>query len=72
MDQVVQVKFLNTERLYTYRWRFDPVGGVLPLQVGERVEVPANWMSPEGSSGIVAELGSEYNGEMAEIVRRIE
>lgn len=71
MIQVVQVKFLGTERLYTYAWVFDPGIGVMPLQVGDRVEVPANWLNPDGSSGTVAALGSDYRGKMAEIVRRL-
>lgn len=71
MVQVVRVKFLGAQQLYSYIWRFYPADGGTPLQVGERVEVPPNWMNPEGGSGTVAELGSDYAGQMADIVRRI-
>jgi hypothetical protein len=70
--QVVKVRFVGTTRLYSYLWRIQPEEGRMPLQVGDRVEVPANWLNPDGSSGTVAELGSDYTGQMAEIVRKIE
>lgn len=72
MVQIVKVKFAGTDRLYSYIWRFYPADGGTPLQVGERVEVPGNWLNPEGSSGVVAELGSDYEDRMADIVRRVE
>ncbi|MGW0682928.1 hypothetical protein ACWD2L_06140 [Streptomyces sp. NPDC002754] len=71
MTQVVQVKFLGTERLYTYAWDFDPLMDQQALTLGDRVAVPPNALNPEGSSGIVAALGSTYSGQMARIVGRV-
>ncbi|MFF8831308.1 hypothetical protein [Streptomyces sp. NPDC015131] len=72
MIQLIQVRFLDTERLYTYFWTFYPDDGGTPLKIGDRVEVPPNWFNPEGSSGTVAALGSDYDGpNLQQIVRVI-
>ena len=63
-DQVVEVG------RYSYRWR-----GPTPLQVGERVLLPENWLSrmkegPGPQVGVVTALGSTYRGELSFIVGR--
>jgi hypothetical protein len=63
-DQVVEVG------KYSYRWR-----GTTPLQVGERVVLPENWLSrmkdgPGPQVGVVTALGSTYRGELSFIVGR--
>lgn len=69
--QVVQVKILGTSRLYSYAWEFMP-GVVAPLAVGDKVEIPGNMVTEDGGAGTVARLGSDYNGDMKYIVRKIE
>lgn len=63
-DQVVSVG------RYAYRWR-----GAPPLEVGERVLLPENWLSrkkdgPGEWVGVVTELGSAYTGTLAFVVDR--
>lgn len=73
--QVVQVKILgpsSTGRLFTYGWVFDPEKGGGPLKVGDRVELPGNNVNPDGSSGVVEQLGSDYTGALRSIVRVID
>jgi hypothetical protein len=55
---------------YTYRW------GGEPLKVGDRVLLPANWLSEvkHGKGpfpGTVTAIGSSYDGEMSAIIRKI-
>jgi hypothetical protein len=55
---------------YTYRW------GGEPLKVGDRVLLPANWLSEvkHGKGpfpGTVTAMGSSYDGEMSAIIRKI-
>lgn len=69
--QVVQVEILGARRPYTYAWEFTP-GVTAPLAVGDKVELPPNQVQEEGSSATVVRLGSDYNGEMKLIVRKIE
>ncbi|MCA1707509.1 MAG: hypothetical protein LC808_31260 [Actinobacteria bacterium] len=64
-DQVVEVG------QYTYRWR-----GETPLEVGDRVLLPENWLSrmkdgPGPTEGVVTRLGSTYRGELSLIVDRV-
>lgn len=70
MRQVVQVSIVGTPRLFTYGWDFEPPA-TMPLEVGDRVELPPNIVQEEGSSGTVAALGSNYHGPMKTIVRKI-
>lgn len=72
MRQVVQVSIMGTRRLFTYGWDCDPMQGVNPLIVGDKVELPPNIVQEEGSSGTVAKFGSDYTGPMKMIVRKIE
>lgn len=63
-DQVVEVG------RYAYRWRGNP-----PLAVGERVVLPANWVSqlktgPGTFEDTVTKLGAIYRGELSFIIRR--
>lgn len=63
-DQVVSVG------KYAYRWRGEP-----PLEVGDRVWLPENWLSrkkdgPGNWAGVVTELGSTYGGKIAFVVDR--
>jgi len=63
-DQVVEVG------KYAYRWRGNP-----PLEVGERVLLPENWLSrvKDGAGtyqGVVTRLGATYRGELSFIVGR--
>ena len=63
-DQVVSVG------RYAYRWR-----GVPPLEVGERVLLPENWLSrkkdgPGDWVGVVSALGTAYTGTLAFVVDR--
>lgn len=69
--QVVQVQILNARRPYTYGWWCEP-GVIDALAVGDRVELPPNQVQEEGTAGTVTRLGSDYNGEMKFIVRKIE
>lgn len=56
-DQLVEVEG------YAYRW-----SGPKPLVVGDRVRLPANYISPRGWSGLVTKLGSRWKGEHARIL----
>lgn len=63
-DQVVEVG------RYAYRW-----GGNPPLEVGERVRLPQNWLSevrsgPGTYEGVVAKLGATYRGQLSRILGR--
>lgn len=69
ITQVVQVEIAGAPRPYTYSWHYDPLDGGTPLTVGDRVELPANQVQEEGSSGTVVRLGSDYAGPMKDIVR---
>lgn len=70
IKQVVQVDILGSPRSYTYEYFFEP-GATPSLRVGDRVELPPNQVQEEGSSGTVAFLGSDYEGPMKEIVRKL-
>ncbi|GGR51484.1 hypothetical protein [Streptomyces roseolus] len=71
-EQRVQVRILGAQRPYSYSWWFEPAAGVMPLQVGDRVELPPNQVQEEGSSGTVVAVGTSYKGELKSIVRKIE
>lgn len=63
-DQVVEVGG------YGYRWSGSP-----PLEVGERVLLPENWLSAVQRGhgpfeGVVTALGSTYEGPLSRILRR--
>ncbi|MFD8117041.1 hypothetical protein [Streptomyces microflavus] len=68
--QTVQVKFLGTDRLYSYAYDWD-TNHEQALEIGDRVEVPPSTVQPDGGSGTVAVLGSLYPGPLQNIVRRI-
>lgn len=64
-DQIVEVGG------YAYRWRGDE-----PLQVGDRVLLPENYVSrmKEGRGpfqGVVTGLGTTYRGNLSTIISRI-
>jgi len=64
-DQIVQVG------RYAYRWR-----GPSPLNVGDRVLLPENWLSrakygPGPFEDIVTGLGTNYQGELSFILRQL-
>lgn len=64
-DQVVEV-----DGRYAYRWSGEP-----PLEVGEAVLLPENWLSgmTRGRgpyAGVVTKLGSTYRGPLSVIVAR--
>ena len=69
--QRVRVAFPTGATLYTYGWY---TGWELkPLEVGDIVEVPPNVAFPEGGrTGTVVALGSDYKGQIALIVRKVE
>jgi hypothetical protein len=55
---------------YAYRWAGEPLG------VGDRVMLPANWLSEvkHGKGpfpGTVTAIGSSYDGEMSAIMRKV-
>ncbi|WP_146132519.1 hypothetical protein [Streptomyces solincola] len=65
------MRFLGTDRLYTYAYDWDTSTEERALAVGDRVEVPPNFVQEDGGSGTVAALGSLYDGPLQNIVRRI-
>lgn len=71
--QVVRVQILGAPREYTYCYHFDmeTVPPNPPLGIGDKVELPPNQVQEEGSSGTVVGHGSEYTGEMKEILGRV-
>lgn len=71
VTQVVQVQILGAARKYTYGWVFDPLAGGEPLKVGDQVTIPPNQVQAEETSAKVVELGSDYNGPMKSIVRKL-
>lgn len=66
-QQIVQVSFPASYKTYCYT---APDG--VTLAVGDLVRVPGNQVNPEGSNALVRRLGSEYCGEIAQLVRKIE
>ena len=55
---------------YTYRWDGEP------LQVGDRVLLPENWLSAVKHGhgpfpGVITSLGSAYQGELSRVIRKI-
>ncbi len=52
---------------YAYVW-----DGEAPLEVGDQVELPATWASPNGWFAEVTGMGTTYNGSLASVrgVRR--
>jgi hypothetical protein len=70
-EQVVRVAFPDGSRQYTYMWRFDPFTAG-PLAAGDLVRVPPTSVSDEPQVCVVVALGSDYDGEMKEIIERVE
>lgn len=70
-EQRVQIRILGAPRPYSYAWWFDPAAGELPLQIGDKVELPPNQVQEDGSSGEVVAVGTSYKGELKSIVRVI-
>lgn len=56
-DQIVVVN-----GRYTYKW------SGAPLQVGDRVVIPPNWLVGRNQVATVTALGSSYDGDVASIV----
>jgi len=55
---------------YAYTW-----SGAEPLEVGDRVLLPGNWLSslksgPGPFSGTVSQIGTSYTGTLSQIIRR--
>lgn len=55
---------------YAYRWSGQP-----PLEVGDRILLPANWLSelksgPGPQVGVVTQLGTTYDGPLSRIIGR--
>lgn len=71
VTQVVQVRIAGSRRPYTYGWVYE-LGKGSPLSVGDKVELPPNQVSEEGTAGTVSALGSDYTGPMKNIVRVID
>lgn len=69
--QYVQVKISDTNsRSYAYRWHGNATDQ-RPLNIGDRVLLPANVITPEPFWGTVVAFGSEgYTGPMAEVIER--
>jgi hypothetical protein len=66
--QYVSVKFNETARTYAYQW-----GGEKPMQVGDRVVVPANWANEWPSFATVVTVHADresvgYAGPMADLM----
>lgn len=70
-EQVVRVAFPEGNRQYTYLWRFDPTT-TGPLAAGDLVKVPPTSVSDEPQVCVVVALGSDYDGEMKEIIEQVE
>lgn len=66
------MQILGAVREYTYCYHFDMEVGIPPLGIGDKVELPPNQVSEEGGSGTVVGHGSDYDGPMKEIPRRLE
>lgn len=49
---------------YAYRWT-----GTTRIKVGDRVLLPGNYVRPEPFEGVVTELGSDYDGTHADILK---
>lgn len=65
---IVQVEFEPDGRRYAYGWE----GGTgESLHIGDVVQVPPNWVSPEGGKATVVAYGSEYAGEFTLIERKL-
>jgi hypothetical protein len=58
--QVVQVG------RYAYAW-----AGREPLEIGDRVLLPGNWLYPKPSEDTVTGQGTSYTGTLSEIIRKI-
>lgn len=65
--QIVQVSFPASYRTYAYA---APDG--VTLAVGDVVRVPPNDFNPEGSKARVRRLGSEYAGELTQLVCKVD
>jgi hypothetical protein len=55
----------------TYHWDGEP-----PLEVGDRVLLPENWLSrartgPGPWEGTVAQLGSDYQGQTVSVLQNL-
>lgn len=72
VTQVVQVAILGAPRNYTYGWVFNPLEGGKPLEVGDRVVIPANQVQAEETTATVTKLGSDYRGEVKSIVKKLD
>lgn len=51
---------------YAYRWR-----GAEPLKLGDRVQLPGNWVSPDGWEATVTGFGTTYQGSIEAVVRLV-
>ena len=66
----VRVAFDKGGMAYTYEW---PDWWRSSPEVGDVVEVPPNWAFPEGGRvGTVVGIGSDYDGPLATLVRKVE
>lgn len=63
---IVQVEFEPGGRRYAYAW-----GGADTIRIGDTVKVPANWVSTDGGTAKVVDVGSEFAGELAVIEEKV-
>jgi len=66
------VQLVQVDRGYTYQW----LHADDPLEVGDRVLLPANWLSeikhgPGPFPATVLKLGSDYAGPVSTIIKRL-
>lgn len=60
-------QLVTVDKGLCYRWT-----GSDPLQVGDTVIVPGNWLFPNQQRMTVVSLGSSFTGTIVDIVRRVE
>lgn len=61
---------IGASRSFAYRWHGKPDDNQ-PLNIGDRVLLPANFITPEPFWGTVVGFGNGgYDGELAEVIQR--
>jgi hypothetical protein len=60
-----QLVMVERGKALTYRWTGDG-----DLRVGDRVLVPGNWLHPNAEVCTVVAIGSSFNGDIQEVIRR--
>jgi primosomal protein N' len=68
--QVVRVAFPTGSASYAYSYEVPP--GEEPLELGDVVEVPPNWVSEDGAQAVVVAFGDGgYKGKLSWVVRKV-